>query len=462
MEKLMEKLRQDRTASKAGISLAEHLEDMKEKGDGLLILNMGDSRREFDLTPYIMKTYKNEVEKGLQILQEFSKAKEIKFITGVHSAVTREATAHYCVLDEKIIHCSTAKQEYLADSISYGYHGRPTLTVCAEDCRMIADLAENRPVRKIVACRQNEKISYCEIETGRPLKEVVDSLEDIRERKAYHIGNQLGRIISKGEIQNVMVEFSYLFDTLQVIKTDMCIVNEMKHYAQMAAEDSCQGCILCREGTWQAVKILQDACNSQGRMTDKKELEDMAAIATAGSMCQFGKQAFRPLLDALKLFTEDFEEHMEKHFCASGICKGAQNYQIDPMLCTGCTECASVCEYDAIDGKKNFIDVYKRQELAIDGEFQFDAAISPSTAEKKVKRESKVAGKANVVIWPDLNVGNTAVKLIQQFGHADAYGPMLQGFSKVVCDCSRGAPVSEIKGNIIISAVRAAGEKKNG
>lgn len=101
-----------------------------------------------------------------------------------------------------------------------------------------------------------------------------------------------------------------------------------------------------------------------------------------------------------------------------------------------------------------------RPDLAIDGEFQLDAAISPSVAAKKVKRESKVAGQANVVIWPDLNVGNVAVKLIQQFGHADAYGPMLQGFKKVVCDCSRGAPVSELKGNIVISAVRAAGEKE--
>lgn len=101
-----------------------------------------------------------------------------------------------------------------------------------------------------------------------------------------------------------------------------------------------------------------------------------------------------------------------------------------------------------------------RPDLAIDGEFQFDSAISPAVAAKKVNRESKVAGKANVIIWPDLNVGNVAVKLIQQFGKADAYGPMLQGFNKVVCDCSRGAPVSEIKGNIVISAVRAAGSKE--
>lgn len=102
----------------------------------------------------------------------------------------------------------------------------------------------------------------------------------------------------------------------------------------------------------------------------------------------------------------------------------------------------------------------KRPDLIIDGEFQLDAAIKPEVAAKKVQRESGVAGKANILIWPDLNVGNTAVKLIQTFGHANAYGPMLQGFNKVVCDCSRGAPISEIKGNIVISAVRAACERR--
>lgn len=101
----------------------------------------------------------------------------------------------------------------------------------------------------------------------------------------------------------------------------------------------------------------------------------------------------------------------------------------------------------------------RRPDLAIDGEFQFDSAVNPKVAAKKVKRESKVAGKANIVIWPDLNVGNVGVKLVQYLAHADAYGPMLQGFAKIVCDCSRGAPVSEIVGNIAMSCVRAQGIK---
>ena len=60
--------------------------------------------------------------------------------------------------------------------------------------------------------------------------------------------------------------------------------------------------------------------------------------------------------------------------------------------------------------------------------------------------------------WPLsalINSGNVGVKLVQTFGKADAYGLMLQGFVKIVCDCSRGAPVSEIVGNIAISVVRA-------
>ncbi|MGB4660695.1 MAG: phosphate acyltransferase, partial [Mobilitalea sp.] len=100
-----------------------------------------------------------------------------------------------------------------------------------------------------------------------------------------------------------------------------------------------------------------------------------------------------------------------------------------------------------------------RPDYKIDGEFQLDAAISPEVAAKKVNRPSEVAGKANIIIWPDLNVGNIGVKLMQQFAHADAYGPILQGFKKVVCDCSRSAPVSELVGNIAISAVRAQGGK---
>ncbi len=163
----------------------------------------------------------------------------------------------------------------------------------------------------------------------------------------------------------------------------------------------------------------------------------------------------------------------------SAVCTNPNAEQLASIAISACDtvrslldwepRCALVCYSTRGSGQGELIDKVieaakianqQRPDLAIEGELQLDAAIVPAVAAKKVKEDSRVAGKANVVIWPDLNVGNVAVKLIQQFGRADAYGPMLQGFQKVVCDCSRGAPVSEIKGNVIISAVRAAGMKK--
>ena len=114
-------------------------------------------------------------------------------------------------------------------------------------------------------------------------------------------------------------------------------------------------------------------------------------------------------------------------------------------------------EHESIDVIRQGIEIVRRRrpDLKIDGEFQLDAAINPSTAAKKVKRESEVAGKANVLIFPNLHAGNIGVKLIQTFGKADAYGPVLQGFALPVCDFSRSAPLSEMMGNIIMLIIRA-------
>lgn len=81
-------------------------------------------------------------------------------------------------------------------------------------------------------------------------------------------------------------------------------------------------------------------------------------------------------------------------------------------------------------------------------------------AAKKVGRDSAVAGRANIVIFPDLSAGNIGVKLMQQFGRADAYGPLLQGFRKPASDCSRSAPVSKLTGNIIMPAVRSGRQQQ--
>ena len=101
----------------------------------------------------------------------------------------------------------------------------------------------------------------------------------------------------------------------------------------------------------------------------------------------------------------------------------------------------------------------KRPDLLIEGEFQLDTAINSEVAKKKAG-VSKVAGKANILIWPDLNAGNIGVKLMQQFGGGVSFGPILQGFKKTIADCSRGASVEELVGNIAIASLRASSNEK--
>lgn len=90
----------------------------------------------------------------------------------------------------------------------------------------------------------------------------------------------------------------------------------------------------------------------------------------------------------------------------------------------------------------------RRPDIAADGEFQLDAAIDEAVAAKKVGGASEVAGRANVLVFPDLNSANIAVKLVQRFAKGAAYGHTLNGFAKPVADSSRGATVDEIVGDI--------------
>lgn len=100
----------------------------------------------------------------------------------------------------------------------------------------------------------------------------------------------------------------------------------------------------------------------------------------------------------------------------------------------------------------------RRPDLAIDGEMQLDAAIVDKVASQKAPN-SKVAGKANVLIFPDLQSGNIGYKLVQRFAKAEAIGPICQGFAKPINDLSRGCSFDDIVNVVALTAVQAQASK---
>ena len=168
----------------------------------------------------------------------------------------------------------------------------------------------------------------------------------------------------------------------------------------------------------------------------------------------WGVEGYLIFSDCTTVPDPNSEELAEIALAASDSCRTFLG--VEPVTALLSFSTKGSAKHPAVDKVARAVEIVKkkRPELEVDGELQLDAAIVAPIGQKKAP-DSIVAGKANVLVFPDLNSGNIGYKLVQRLASAEAYGPFLQGFAKPVSDLSRGCSVDDIVNTSIVTLVLA-------
>ena len=260
-------------------------------------------------------------------------------------------------------------------TVEHGLYAKPTVLNNVETFANVPQIilngadwflgigTENSPGTKAFALTGNvNNTGLIEVPMGTTLREVIfdigGGVKNGREFKAVQIGGPSGGCLTKEHL-DLPLDFDSLKKVgamigsggLVVMDEDTCMVEVARFFMNFTQNESCGKCVPCREGTKRMLQILERIVAGNGTLEDLDLLQELAETITDTALCGLGKTAALPVMSTLKLFRDEYVEHVVDKRCASGTCTGLRKYKILADKCKGCSKCSRTCPVGAISGQ---------------------------------------------------------------------------------------------------------------
>lgn len=200
-----------------------------------------------------------------------------------------------------------------------------------------------------------------EVPMGTTLREIIfdigGGLKGDTQFKAVQIGGPSGGCLTADHL-DVPLDFDSVkkygaiigSGGLVVMDEHTCMVEVARFFMSFTQRESCGKCVPCREGTKRMLEILERIVEGKGEMEDLDRLEELAEMVKNMALCGLGKSAPLPVLSTLKVFRDEYKEHIKEHKCRAKVCQAMRRFVINPEYCKGCGKCARNCPVGAITG----------------------------------------------------------------------------------------------------------------
>lgn len=149
--------------------------------------------------------------------------------------------------------------------------------------------------------------------------------------------------------------YGYSNSCIEILDEKICVVALAKQIAVQAYQDTCGKCTFCREGNYQLAEFLKKAVTGHSEDEDLEWVQEIADAVAEESVCSFGRESVRFLLETMPVYAKDYDAHIRGKRCPDGICQAFTDFAVEGALCIGCGACREICPSGAILDDPGFI-----------------------------------------------------------------------------------------------------------